>query len=96
VVSTNDLLQTTGLSSVADALTANVGENNASSQGTTASLKDGTFGSAGALGGYCIASGTVTYLLNTNLNPGGYTITNITTYSGWANAVPATSWMPPW
>ena len=85
-VSASDLLQTTGLSSVSDALTANVAENNAWSHGTTASLTNGTFGPAGADGGFCIASGTVTYLLNTNLNPGGYTITNLTTYSGWANS----------
>ena len=85
VVATNDLLQGTGLSSVSDALTVNVGENNATSHGTTASLNDGTFGAAGADQGLCISGGTVTYNLNTNLNPGGYTITNITTYSGWAN-----------
>ena len=83
VVSTNDLLQTIGLSSVSDALVPDVGDNNASSHGTTASLTDGTFGDAGANGGYCVASGTVTYNLNTNLNPSGYTITDITTYSGW-------------
>ena len=85
-VSASDLLQTSGLSSVSDALTANVPENNAWSHGTTASLTDGTFGPAGATNGYCIASGTVTYLLDTNLNPGGYTITNLTTYSGWDNS----------
>ena len=85
VVSAADLLQTTGVSSVSNALTINVGENNANSHGTLGSFTDGTFGPAGADGGYCIAGGTVTYLLNTNLNPGGYTITNIATYSGWAN-----------
>jgi len=86
VVSASDLLQTSGLLSVSDALTINIGENSGYSHGTTTSLMDGTFGSAGALGGYSIASGTVTYLLNTFLNPSGYTITNIATYSGWANA----------
>ena len=85
-VSATDLLQGTGVSSVTDALTINTGENNANSHGTTASLTDGTFGVAGASNGLCIASGTVTYNLNTNLNPNGYTITNVTTYSGWANS----------
>ena len=85
VVSASDLLQTTGLLFIFDALTANVTENTANSKGTLASLTDGTFGPAGMSNGYCIASGSVTYLLNTNLNPAGYTITNITSYSGWAN-----------
>ena len=86
VVSTNDLLQGTGLSSVANLLTTNIPENNTWSHGTPSSLTDGAFGPAGATNGLCIASGTITFNLNTNLNPGGYTITNITTYSGWANS----------
>ena len=89
-VSATDLLQGGTLSSVTDALGINVGENNANSQGNLASLTDGTFGSAGALGGLCIASNSVTYNLNTNLNPAGYTVTNVTTYSGWANSGRAT------
>lgn len=86
VVSGSDLLETTGLSSVSNALTTNVGEHNNGSQGTAASLVDGTFGPAGADGSLCISSGSVTYHLNTNLNPGGYRITNITTYSGWKDS----------
>ena len=86
VVSASDLLQTTGLSSVSNALTVNAGENNTWSHGTLASLTDGTFGEAGANGGLCISDGTVTYNLNTNLNPGGYTITHITSYSGWKDS----------
>ena len=84
-VSATDLLQGTGLSSVSNALTINTAENNAWSHGTAASLTDGTFGPAGADQGLCISGLTVTYNLNTNLNPSGYTITNITAYSGWAN-----------
>jgi len=81
---TNDLLIGATLSSVSDALTINAGENNLS-KGTLASLTDGTFGPAGASNGLCIASGTVTYNLNTDLNPTGYKVTYITTYSGWPN-----------
>ena len=47
------------------------------------SLRDGSFGTPNADGGYCIANGTVTFLFNTSFYPDGYTITNVNTYTAW-------------
>jgi autotransporter-associated beta strand protein len=83
-VATNDLLQT-AVTSVETNLIIDALDNNLFSFGTLASLTDGTFGTASATGGLCIASGTMTYYLDTTARPAGYSIAAVDTYSGWAN-----------
>jgi len=87
-VSANDLLET-DLASSTDALTLNVGENNAAGGNTSVVLRNGLFGDVATNGKYqgvVIDYGQITYTLNTSLNPLGYTLTSIDTYAGWADA----------
>lgn len=83
-VATNDLLQTR-LSSVSNSLTLNVGENYAAGGKTYVVLNNGVFGAADKTQSVVIASGTITYNLDTSANTLGYDITNISTYAGWAD-----------
>ena len=89
-VMSDDLLQT-AVASVDDNLTISeanvVHTTNDTYQTSDASrLTDGTFGPAGAVGGLCIQSGTVTYNLDTAAVPGGYDVSQVHVYTGWATS----------
>jgi hypothetical protein len=75
-----------GVYSVSNALTVNTTQNDTYSFGTIDSLTDGAFGPAGASNSLCIASGTVTYYLDTTVVTSGCDIASIDTYSGWASS----------
>lgn len=90
-VLSNDLLQT-NVSSTANNLTLNVGENNAAGATTAAVLTNGNFGNgavpldlAGREESHVIDFGQITYNLDISVNTGGYDITSIETYAGWAD-----------
>jgi PEP-CTERM motif len=88
-VSNSDLLQTQmtgGNSSVDDLLTINTGENGVIA-GTVGKLTDGEYltDPDGRAGGLVISGGTITFNLNTSVNTLGYSIDNISVFSGWSN-----------
>jgi hypothetical protein len=99
VVSAADLLQTQlgGNGTVVNNLTINTGENNAwsgpgptfntSPIATAGSLTDGVFATTNhaSAGSYVIASGSITYNLDTSINTLGYDIQTIGIYTGWLN-----------
>lgn len=85
-VSSGDLLQT-AVESVDDSeLVVHTGDNDAYSKGTLASLTNGTFGAAGHADGLCIWHGHVTYNLDTNAVPAGYSIGEMAVYTGWGGS----------
>ena len=51
--------------------------------GTLDLLTDGTLASGNREGAFSIASGSITYTLDTSKSPAGYIITGLDTYSGW-------------
>ena len=79
-VSNTDLLQGVGTSADASQLVINVGE---SAGYAVSSLTDGLFPNDGRA--LAIASGVLTYTLDTTLNTAGYDISGLTTFGGWAN-----------
>lgn len=83
-VADTDLLQTS-VSSASNNLTLNAGENGAAGGNTPAVLINGVFGTADRTQSVVIASGSITYNLDTSVNVFGYDITNINTYAGWAD-----------
>lgn len=85
-VSTGDLLQT-AVASVDDSeLVINTRINDGYSKGKLASLTNGTFGAAGHADGLCISHGYVTYNLDTNAVPAGYSIGEVAVYTGWGGS----------
>jgi hypothetical protein len=79
-VSNTDLLQGVGTSFDASLLNINVAE---SAGYTVPSLTDGLFPNDDRA--LAIASGVLTYTLDTTINNAGYDVTSLATYGGWAN-----------
>ena len=80
LVSSTDLLQSPGITVDSSQLGIDIGDSGSFGVG---SLNDGLFPTDD--NAFAISSGVLTYILDTTVYTQGYTITNISTYGGWAN-----------
>ena len=80
LVSSTDLLQSPGITVDSSQLGIDTGDSGSFGVG---SLNDGLFPTDD--NAFAISSGVLTYILDTTVYTQGYTITNISTYGGWAN-----------